>query len=214
MITFSNGLIATILWKYVEYPWKRYSYDSMRISDAIVVLSSGRHFPLGNTNIVEWVDPDRFVAGIELYKAGKSNKLIFTGGVNPFFKNIPLEGEIYIKEATSLGIPMKDLSSTGPVINTYQEAKAIRKKLDEMYSFNQKNIILVTSAFHMNRSKRIFEAQGINVQPYPVDFKSDNRTLKQKLLNPIFLMPSANNLNKSSHALKEIIGRLVYKFYK
>ena len=83
LIVFSNGLVSEALWRLLEYPWKRLDYSSVEYSDGIVVLSSRRHLPPGNTKIIEWYDPDRFFAGIDLYKANKANRLIFTGGINP-----------------------------------------------------------------------------------------------------------------------------------
>ena len=86
LVVFSNGVLADSLWKFLEYPWKRLDYSVVNSSDGIVVLSSGRHLPPGNSEIIEWGDPDRFLAGIDLYKANKSNKLIFTGGINPLHR--------------------------------------------------------------------------------------------------------------------------------
>tara|TARA_Y100000589_G_C27045805_1_gene585099 strand:+ start:112 stop:852 length:741 start_codon:yes stop_codon:yes gene_type:complete len=212
LITFSNGFTALLLWKFIEYPWKRYDFNYLKNADAIVVLSSSRHIPPGKSNIIEWNDPDRFFAGIEIYRAGKAKRLMFTGGTNPFLKDVPPEGEIYISESISMGIPASDLSTTGPVVNTYQEAKAIKQQLDNMLTKNQKKIILVTSAFHMNRSKQIFEKQGIIVQPYPVDFKTSRRGLKFNLKNPLFWIPSSQNLNRSTSAIREIIGRIYYYY--
>jgi uncharacterized SAM-binding protein YcdF (DUF218 family) len=42
---------------------------------------------------------------------------------------------------------------------------------------NNSSIILVTSAYHMQRSKYLFEKQGFDVMPYPVDFKSSIQNL-------------------------------------
>ena len=130
LIIFSNGLFADILWRLLEHPWKRLDYSLVAPSDGIVVLSGGRYLPPGNTKIIEWYDPDRFLAGIDLYKANKSNRLIFTGGINPLTSDLPPEGDIYIKEAISMGLPKEDLFTTHPVINTLQEAKAIKKLLN------------------------------------------------------------------------------------
>ena len=209
LIIFSNGIVADILWGFLEYPWKRLDYSLVTPADGIVVLSSGRHLPPGNTKIIEWYDPDRFLAGIDLYKANKSNKLIFTGGINPLNSNLPPEGEIYIKEAISIGLPKEDLFTTYPVKNTLQEAKAIKKLLNNEIPLIQKKIILVTSAFHMKRAKKVFEGEGISVQPYPVDFKS-NKSFYSSLRNPLSWIPSSSSLNRSSSAIREIIGRFVY----
>ena len=209
LIIFSNGLFADILWKLLEHPLKRLDYSLVKPSDGIVVLSGGRHLPPGNTKIFEWNDPDRFLAGIDLYKANKSNRLIFTGGINPLNSDLPPEGDIYIKEAISMGLPKEALFTTSPVNNTLQEAKEIKKFLNDESPLIHKRIILVTSAFHMKRAKKVFEGEGISVQSYPVDFKS-NKSFLSSLSNPLKWMPSSSSLNKSSSAIREIIGRFIY----
>ena len=210
LVIFSNGVLADSLLRFLEYPWKRLDYSVVNHSDGIVVLSSGRHIPPGNSKIIEWGDPDRFLAGIALYKANKSNKLIFTGGINPLYPGLPPEGNIYIKEAISMGIPKKDLFTTYSVTNTLQEAKAVKKILNNEISSNQKKIILVTSAFHMKRAKKVFEKEGIVVLPYPVDFHS-SKSISSSLRNPLKWVPSSSSLSRNSSAIREIIGRIIYR---
>ena len=168
--------------------------------------------PPGYTNIIEWGDPDRFIAGIELYKYGKAKKLIFTGGFNPYNSDLPPEGDIYLEEALQLGIPNKDLIATSPVLNTYQEAKAVKKLLLEKIPSKNKGIILVTSAFHMKRAKRIFENEGLIVQPFPVDFKS-SKNFNSLFSNPLLWLPSSKSLNTTSFAIRELIGRIIYRIF-
>ena len=139
--------------------------------------------------------------------------MIFTGGINPLTSDLPPEGNIYIKEAISMGIPKNDLFTTDPVNNTLQEAKAIKKLLNNELPLIQNRIILVTSAFHMKRAKKVFESEGISVQPYPVDFKS-NKSFISSLRNSLSWMPSSYSLNKSSSAIREIIGRFVYRAWR
>ena len=213
LLVFSNGVFSECLWRLLEYPWKRLEFSSINSADGIVVLSGGRHLPLGNTKIIEWHDPDRFLAGIELYKANKSNKLIFTGGVSLLTSNLPPEGNIYIKEAISMGIPKKDVLTTYPVYNTLEEAEAVKALLYREKPLSKKKIILVTSAFHMKRAKKVFEREGMNVLPYPVDFKS-SRNFISSLTNIFKWIPSSSNLYKSSMAVREIIGRMIYNSWR
>ena len=208
LFVFSNGVVSDSLWRFIEYPWKRLDYSLIDNADGIVVLSGGGITPIGKAKINEWNDPDRFLAGINLYKAKKATKLIFTGGVSPLNSNPP-EGDLYLSEAISLGVPKKDLLTTKPVFNTLQEAKAIKKLLNWEFSSNNKNIILVTSAFHMKRAKRVFEREGIKVIPYPVDFKSRNNFISS-ISNPLKWMPNAVYLNSNSKGIREIIGRIIY----
>ena len=64
----------------------------------------------------------------------------------------------------------------------------------------------------MKRAKRIFEREGILVQPFPVDFKS-YKNPNISISNPLNWIPSASNLNKSSLAIREFIGRIVYRAF-
>ncbi len=212
LLTFSNYIISTTLWHLLEYPWKRLDYSLVKPADGIVVLSGGRHLPPGDSKIIEWSDPDRFFAGLELFRANKSSRLIFTGGASPYNSILPPEGDIYIREAINMGIPRKNLFTTKPVFNTIQEAKAVNRLLSDQKNLKQKKIILVTSAFHMRRAKKIFEREGIIIQPYPVDFKTSNNFLSN-LDNIISWIPNSNNLKESSRAIREIIGIIIYRAY-
>jgi uncharacterized SAM-binding protein YcdF (DUF218 family) len=58
----------------------------------------------------------------------------------------------------------------------------------------------------MQRSKYLFEKQGFDVTPFPVDFKSSNS--KFSFLE---FMPSIGALNKTSIFIRENLGRLYYK---
>ena len=108
-----------------------------------------------------------------------------------------------------MGIPKKDLLTTYPVFNTLGEAKAIKNLLGRKTS-NKQKIILVTSAFHMKRAMKVFEREGINVLPYPVDFRT-SKNLISKLRNPLVWIPSSYYFNRSSEAIRELIGRIVYR---
>ncbi len=201
LFVFSNGILSDSLWRLLEFPWKRLDYSALNSADGIVVLSGTGRFS------------SRFLAGIDLYRAKKSTKLIFTGGVVPYNSNLSPEGNVSINEAIAMGIPKEDLFTTYPVYNTFGEAVAVKKLLNEEINSGQKNIILVTNVFHMQRAKKIFERAGINVSPYPVGFNSSNNFFLS-LRNPLNWMPSSKGLHKSSRAVREIIGRIVYGAWK
>ena len=71
-------------------------------------------------------------------------------------------------------------------------------------------IILVTSAFHMRRAKMLFERQGFEVEPFPVDFQTSDRPT----LNILSFIPSAQALAKSETAMREGVGMLYYSIIK
>ena len=206
MWVFSLGLVSQGLWRWLEAPWQRRAATAAPRADAIVVLSGGRHPAPGAARVSEWHDPDRFLAGLDLYRAGKAPRLLFTGGASPFRPGQPPEGQRYLQEARQLGIPAAAMASTPPVVNTAEEAAAIRQLLPA-----RARILLVTSAFHMRRAQRLFERQGLNVLPFPVDFQARGRWAGPLWRDPSQWLPSARALDDSSRALRELLGRLVYR---
>lgn len=145
-----------------------------------------------------------------MIKSRKANFLIFTGGYSPYESNLPLEGDVYIKKALSLGIDKSFLYSTTSASNTAEEAYQTKRLLQKKFPSSPK-IILVTSAFHMKRAKKIFERQNIKVIPYPVDFQSKESFYDINFKNPNNWFISSINLHKSSLAIREIIGRIFYR---
>ena len=203
---FSLGLVSQGLWRWLEAPWQRRAAAAAPRADAIVVLSGGRHPAPGAARVSEWEDPDRFLAGLDLYRAGKASRLLFTGGASPFRSGQPPEGQRYLQEARQLGIPAAAMASTPPVVNTAEEAAAIRQLLPA-----RARILLVTSAFHMRRAQRLFERQGLKVLPFPVDFQARGRWAGPLWRDPTQWLPSARALDDSSRALRELLGRFVYR---
>ena len=192
----SNNLIA-----YLEKDFTLQNISTIDEADAIVVLS-GMLTTIKTESDYEYEfggAVDRILAGINLYKDAKAPILILTRGKLPWSLGKP-EGE-YLKEfVIEFGIPRKNILLTDNVQNTDDEAKSVKKILKQ----NNK-IILVTSAFHMPRAKKIFEAAEINTIPFPVDFQ----THEQKFTF-VDLIPSAGSLGNTSYFVREIIGRIYY----
>jgi hypothetical protein len=62
-------------------------------ASAILVLSGMLGInEVEDSNYIYWRDPDMFFVGIELFKAGKAQKLIFTCGKMPWDKLRKTEG--------------------------------------------------------------------------------------------------------------------------
>ena len=125
---------------------------------------------------------------------------MFTGGSSLFRPGQPPEGDRYLKEAESLGQPPAALASTPPVVNTAEEAVAIRRLLERSQNkaASSPRILLVTSAFHMQRAQCLFERQGLVVEPFPVDFQVRGVWVEPQWRDPTHWFPSAGALDASS----------------
>ena len=209
----SLGLVSQTLWRWLGVPWPRTTVAAAPSAKAIVVLSGGRHPAPGAAMVSEWHNPDRFLAGLDLFRAGKAPRLLFTGGASPFRPGQPPDGQRYLREAQQLGIPAGVMASTPPVVNTAEEAVAIRRLLGASNNFEASSprILLVTSAFHMRRAQRLFERQGLEVEAFPVDFQARGAWAGPLWRDPTQWLPSAGALDGSSRALHELLGRLIYR---
>lgn len=193
----SNNLIT-----YLEKDYTLQDTSSINETDAIVVLSGMvTAIKTGETFKYEFGDGvDRVLSGMDLFNNNKAPLLIFTRGKLPWQLGLP-EGE-YLKEfAIKYGIPEEKILLTDNVQNTDEEAKSVKRLLNT----NDAEIILVTSAFHMPRAKKVFEAANIRIIPFAVDF---NRSTKKTTL--MDFIPNAHSLSVTSFFVREMIGRLYY----
>lgn len=208
----STPFISASLVRFVEDGAERHLSMNAPSADAIVVLSGSRVVAPGVSAVSEWSDPDRFFGGVELFQAGKAPLLVFTGGWAPWEPTAKPEGEILIEYAKALGVPGGSMVTTGPVVNTAEEAQSVAALLAQrsIVSADKKlrpHILLVTSAFHMPRAKQLFARTGLNVTPFPVDFQVS----AAREVGILDFLPSAAALARTEMAWREIYGRAYYE---
>lgn len=107
-------------------------------SDAIIVISGGR-----TTN--------RADEGINLFKQGLADKIIFSGAALDDGPSNALAMKI---QALNEGIPANAILTDEDSKNTYQNAINAKRILEEI---GAKKIILVTSPYHQRRAYMTFE---------------------------------------------------------
>ena len=198
----STPIFSNNFFKLVEGNEYRKPINTIDSADAIVVLSGMLGInEVGDSTYVEWGDPDRFFGGIALFKAGKAQKLVFTGGKMPWDKAKKTEGEVLKEYAMSNGVPSEKILVTKDVENTADEAKAVKELISP-----SKKIILVTSAYHMYRAKKLFEGEGFIVIPYKVDYKVS----RNNELVVMDFLPNTGSLEQTETGIRELIGRFYY----
>ena len=152
MLICALPLTAHSLWISLESDYSYKPISSLPKADAVVVLSGMLGgFESDYGYITDWGDPDRFFAGVQLVKSGKSDLLIFTRGQMPWKKIIP-EGEILREKAMELGVLSNKILLTSMVSNTAEEALATKQLMDE---YGLEDAILVSSIFHLPKSENV-----------------------------------------------------------
>jgi uncharacterized SAM-binding protein YcdF (DUF218 family) len=193
----------------LESGYPQVPLDQVEKADAIVPLSGILGPPaahgcqgclpnLGDAN-------ERLEAGIELWQLKKASYLIFTGGRIPWENQSEVEGAALRRIAVARGVPADKILVTGEVGHTDDEAHAVAAMIRER---GWSKIILVTTAWHMPRAARLFRKAGVDIVPFPVDYRFD----PQSPLTILDFLPSAHGLANTELALREIYGHLFYWF--
>jgi uncharacterized SAM-binding protein YcdF (DUF218 family) len=182
----------------------------------VVVLGGGTRAGVAPRPINEVNEAgDRVLYAAWLYKQGKAAHLLLSGGNAPWSglaQTLP-EAEVMASILDIMGVPRTALWLESNSRNTEENAVESRKILDQE---GVHSIILVTSALHMPRAVRLFEQQGLTVIPAPTDFMVTDDdwayytqpSIDVQLMN---LMPSADDLQLTSRAIKEQLGALFYR---
>ena len=206
MIFFSFFPIGNYLIKYLE---KNYVQNKIINNvDAIVVLAGSEN--IINTSKLKKLDlhesAERLIAFVELANKFKDSKLIYLGG-RPYInnKNILSESEVAKIFFNNINFDSNRIIFLDSSRNTIENLQRLSD-----YNKNQKlkKILLITSAFHMNRSLLIANKLKLNLIPYAVDFQSN---YGDNLENKWQEFSVSNNLKKIDLAFRELIGYFVAK---
>ena len=201
LIFLSLPIISNNINNYLQKDYQPEEISNIIEADAIVVLSgmvsvikTDKKFKYEFGGAV-----DRILSGMDLFKNKKAPILILTRGKLPWNYGVP-EGEFLRDFAIKFGIPKESILLTENVKNTDEEAKSVKRILN----IDNAKVILVTSAFHMPRAQKVFEAANLKVIPFAVDFHAS------KKITFIDFIPSASGLSGTSSSVREMIGRLYY----
>lgn len=153
---------------------------------------------------------ERVTKAFELIRKYPNQPFIFSGysgRVNPKGMSEAEAFQQLITEQGLLEITQKTAHYENQSRNTYENVlymkPMIAKYGQKSASGNLKPWLLVTSASHMYRSVRIFEKQGIDVIPVPVDYQTANNLSWTNF----DLTGGAQNWNTVLH---ELVGLLAY----
>lgn len=179
---------------------KGYKYD------VGVVLSGFSGFNLDYNRINFNKGSDRIIYAISLYRQHKINKILISGG-SGLVNNQEIKESVLIKDfIINLGVKENDILIDDKSRNTHENALFSVEIIKEN---KFKNVLLLTSAFHMKRAESCFKKQGlINFDVYPVDYHNDN---PPQFSFEYYFVPTVKNISQFTNLLHEQIGFIVYK---
>jgi uncharacterized SAM-binding protein YcdF (DUF218 family) len=112
---------------------------------------------------------ERMTEGAALARLYPQAVLVFSGGSAALIDNAAKEADVARRIWRELGVPESQMLFEDRSRNTYENARftkeLIAPKTGERW-------LLVTSAFHMPRAMGIFRALGMEVEAFPVDYRT------------------------------------------
>lgn len=207
----SNNWVANGLVKSLE--WQQLPPKTLPTADAIVILGGATKSAFPPRPGVDLSEAgDRVFYGAQLYREGKAPIVISSGGRVAWRGGGPSESADMAQILNTVGVPSSAILQDPTSLNTYQNAVNVKKI---MQARGIRRILLVTSAMHMPRSLRIFQRQGIDAIPAPTDFLVSQQEIEEPNSSPqaivLSLMPDTERLDRTTRALKEYIGMVVYR---
>lgn len=145
---------------------------------------------------------DRFVEGLRLAQSHPSARILVSGGDGSFSGTYDGDAQTSKTFFTTFGIAPERLIREDQSRTTFENAANTKQLLEEN---GLSNCALITSAFHIPRSVGLFRKLGIDVTPWPTDY----RTSGNVSLGLDFSQPSLN-AQLTTTAMREWTGLLAY----
>ena len=188
------------------------SLESLSENDlgGIIILGGaieGGQISLGHGEISIYSSVERVTKAFELIRKYPNIPFIFSGYSGRILPKGLSEADAFKQLIAEQGLSDKNAHYENQSRNTYENVLFMKPMIAEFGLKNEagtsKPWLLITSASHMYRSVKIFEKQGIQVLPLPVDYQTSSHLD----WTSFDLGEGAQNWNRLVH---EAVGTLAY----
>jgi uncharacterized SAM-binding protein YcdF (DUF218 family) len=155
---------------------------------------------------------DRVIYAARLYKQGKAPHILVSGGLLDWKRKGTTPAEDMATLLEEMGVPEQAIWLQPNSRNTYEDALYCAQILREK---GIQRALLVTSAWHMPRSVKLFQAQGLEVIPLPTDYNVTQADWEKVWSSDprawiLGALPSVDHMALTTKMLKEYIGMFTY----
>ena len=193
--------------------WRYFPPDPVPQAEVMIVLGGGTEAPEFPRSTVEVNGSgDRLIYAAWLYKQGKAQHILVSGGLLDWTKSQSTPAQDMAELLQGMGVPEQAIWQQANSRNTYEDALYCAQILREK---GIQRALLVTSAWHMPRAVKLFQAQGLEVIPLPTDYnvtQADWERLWSADPRAWILgaLPSVDQMALTTKMLKEYIGIFTY----
>lgn len=194
--------------------WQYLPLNPVPQADVIVVLggaTESRQYPRPEVEVNS--AGDRVIYAARLYQQGKAPAILLSGGNISWYDGREMTPADEMADLLMLmNVPQSALWRQEQSRNTYEDALFCSRILKDK---RVQRVLLVTSAQHMPRAVALFQHQGIQVIPAPVDYTVtqagwDNLFAPDWQTFLVNLLPNVSSMSLNSSIMKEYIGTWVY----
>lgn len=202
LIAFSTELVAEALTRAAERG-ARSTYRPEVVYDAVVVLGgqvdASASRASGETELTDEVD--RVVRAFELVRTGRARNVLVSGGLVTPRPGETAEADRLAAKLAQWGLPPGQIAVETSSRNTRENAIETGRLAA---SRGWRTLLVVTSAAHAPRALGCFRAVGLEPDVLPVDRRAGDG-------NGLDWLPRAGALARSTHVIRELVGRVVYR---
>lgn len=201
----ATPLSATLLAQ-LEKPYAIGDWEGLPKADAIVCLGGGLHRqPLETLSFSATDASDRYLTALDLYHRGHASHLVFGGGTFRIQGEAISEGEVLKAWVERWGLGNGEVHLLGRMTTTRDECVEVKALMEEQ---GWQRILLVTSAWHMQRSLALFEKAGIEAIPVGCDLQGSTELIRAY---PFKVFPKSKKFKTLKIYLHEKVGQVYYR---
>lgn len=183
-----------------------YQNNNIQINNIIVLAGAESTFLTTQTKKLNLNESsERLIASVNLALKNKNSKIIYIGG-SGFLDNKNQISEVDVAKMfyDNIGFDLDRVQFVSGTRNTIENLSEFKN-----LKINKPGDILITSAFHMNRSLMISKKLKLNLIPYAVDFRVSNSNIS--LINYYQSFSILHNLLNFNLFFREFLGTVVAK---
>ena len=149
---------------------------------------------------------ERITHAVNLYKAGKVKKILFTGGNPRLFEDPKRDNRPIYDFYLMCGVAPEDIIMESASRNTHENALFVKRLLEQKGL--EGRVILLTSAYHMRRAVACYRKVGLEVTGFSTDFYSPKPQDRWRFES---FVPSPMIMDYWGRLIKEWVGYLAYR---
>lgn len=149
-------------------------------------------------------DAERILHAIQLYREGKIQKILLSGGSGKLLADSLPEAYWLKKILIDAKVPERDIWMEPQSRNTHENAVFSQELLADNGVTGKP--LLITSSYHMRRAKACFDKVGLAADIFPVGLRSESPHFTPDWL----IIPNSAAISHFEVVIREMVGMVAY----